>query len=46
KRVIEDHKGELIFRSTPGKGSVFGFRLPIHSPIKVDPKKHELLNLH
>jgi len=46
KRVIEDHKGELIFRSTSGKGSVFGFRLPIHSPIKVDPKKHELLNLH
>lgn len=29
KRVIEDHGGEIIFRTTPGKGSVFGFKMPL-----------------
>lgn len=29
KRVIDEHGGELIVESTEGKGSVFGFRLPI-----------------
>jgi signal transduction histidine kinase len=29
KRVILGHNGELIMESTEGKGSVFGFRLPI-----------------
>lgn len=30
KRVILGHKGELIMESTEGKGSVFGFRLPLN----------------
>lgn len=29
KRVVVEHGGELIVDSTEGKGSVFGFRLPI-----------------
>lgn len=29
KRVIQGHGGELIVESTEGKGSVFGFRLPL-----------------
>ncbi len=29
KKVITEHHGELILESTEGKGSVFGFRLPI-----------------
>lgn len=28
KKVIEQHKGEVIFHSSEGKGSTFGFRLP------------------
>jgi signal transduction histidine kinase len=31
KRVMDDHNGEIIFKSTEGKGSVFGFRLAIKS---------------
>ncbi len=31
KRVINEHGGELIVESTEGKGSVFGFRLPLDS---------------
>jgi len=30
KRVIEDHNGKIIFSSVEGKGSTFGFSLPIH----------------
>ncbi len=29
KKVIDDHGGTLIFESKEGKGSTFGFRLPI-----------------
>ena len=29
KKVIVDHDGEVIFESQEGKGSVFGFRLPL-----------------
>ena len=29
KKVIDAHDGEIIFASTEGKGSTFGFRLPI-----------------
>lgn len=29
KKVIDAHHGEIIFSSTEGKGSTFGFRLPL-----------------
>ncbi len=29
KKVIDGHNGKPLFESTPGKGSTFGFRLPI-----------------
>jgi len=29
KKVIDDHDGEIIFESKEGKGSSFGFRLPL-----------------
>ncbi len=29
KRVIKGHSGDIIFSSTEGRGSTFGFRLPI-----------------
>lgn len=29
KRVVEDEGGEIIFESTEGKGSTFGFRMPL-----------------
>lgn len=31
KKVIEDQSGQIIFESTEGKGSTFGFTLPIKS---------------
>jgi signal transduction histidine kinase len=33
KRVVDAHNGQIVFESTEGKGSTFGFRLPI-KPIK------------
>lgn len=35
KRVMDDHIGEIIFHSVEGKGSTFGFRLPIKSKLKL-----------
>lgn len=35
KRVITAHHGQIIFHSTEGKGSVFGFRLPL-ARLRVD----------
>jgi len=32
KKVITAQNGKMIFESTEGKGSVFGFRLPIRTP--------------
>ena len=29
KKVIDEHGGEIIFESKEGKGSTFGFRLPL-----------------
>jgi signal transduction histidine kinase len=43
KRVVEDQGGKLIFESTPGKGSVFGFRIPIHNKIVVDKTAQKAL---
>ena len=38
KRVVEDQGGKVVFESKPGKGSLFGFTMPIHNSIKVDEK--------
>lgn len=43
KRVVEDQGGKLIFESTPGKGSVFGFKIPVHNKIVVDKKAQKAL---
>jgi len=29
KKVIDAHGGEIIFKSVEGRGSTFGFRLPL-----------------
>lgn len=36
KRVVEDQGGEITFESQVGKGSTFGFRMPLHNKLKVD----------
>lgn len=36
KRVVEDQGGIIIFQTKPGKGSVFGFKIPIHNSIRID----------
>ena len=38
KKVIDAHHGQIIFRSTEGKGSVFGFRLPL-ARLRIDDTK-------
>ena len=43
KRVVEDQGGKVIFESKPGKGSVFGFSMPIHNHIKVDQSARKKL---
>jgi signal transduction histidine kinase len=37
KRVVEDQGGKIIFESTEGQGSTFGFRLPIKSNLPINP---------
>lgn len=44
KRVVEDQGGELIFESKEGKGSTFGFRMPVKNKIKPNSKASEKLN--
>ena len=44
KRVVEDQGGEIIFESKEGKGSTFGFRMPVHNKIKPNSKAAEKLN--
>jgi signal transduction histidine kinase len=36
KRVVEDQGGKIIFESTEGKGSTFGFSLPIKAKLSVE----------
>ncbi len=43
KRVIEDQGGEVIFESKEGKGSTFGFRIPVHNKIKPNSKAAQRL---
>jgi signal transduction histidine kinase len=38
KRVIEDQGGKIIFESSEGKGSTFGFTLPIKATITQETK--------
>lgn len=44
KKVITESGGEIIFESTQGKGSVFGFRMPIDT-LKVEYNLHERSNM-
>jgi signal transduction histidine kinase len=40
RKIVVAHKGAIIFESTEGQGSTFGFRLPIEQPsILVDTKR-------
>ena len=32
KRVVEEHGGRVIFEPGPGRGSRFGFALPLEGP--------------
>lgn len=47
KRIIDGHAGKLVFESTLGKGSTFGFRLPIKKlsspppPLTVDDSQQK-----
>lgn len=40
KKVVEDQGGSIIFSSEVGKGSLFGFRLPIKKPVTNTNIKH------
>ena len=37
KRIVDGHHGKLVFESTVGKGSTFGFRLPIKQ-LSIEPR--------
>lgn len=38
KKVIQDQGGKIIFDSVEGKGSIFGFEIPLDSRSKATPK--------
>ena len=39
KKVIDGHKGKILFSSQEGKGSLFGFSLPVDNTNKTSHKK-------
>jgi signal transduction histidine kinase len=45
KNIIERHNGDMVFKSVYGKGSTFGFRLPILNEIATSQRKDELIEL-
>jgi len=45
KNIIERHNGDMIFKSVYGKGSTFGFRLPLVSDVPTPQRKNELIEL-
>ena len=45
RRVVEDQGGKIIFKSKAGKGSEFGFSMPIHNSIKLDKKAEAKLKV-
>jgi signal transduction histidine kinase len=45
KNIIERHNGDMIFRSVYGKGSTFGFRLPVLNEIPTSQRKDEFIEL-
>jgi signal transduction histidine kinase len=44
KNIIERHNGDMIFKSVYGKGSTFGFRLPLLTEVST-PQRNELIEL-
>ncbi|MDB5184182.1 MAG: hypothetical protein JWO07_863 [Candidatus Saccharibacteria bacterium] len=39
RKVISEHDGSIIFSSVEGKGSTFGFKIPLEDGVKELPKK-------
>jgi signal transduction histidine kinase len=37
RKILREHGGDIIVQSEPGKGSLFTLRLPIKSPLSLDP---------
>ncbi len=42
KKVVVAHGGSIIFNSVEGKGSTFGFRLPLKQPAELEDHSKEL----
>jgi nitrogen-specific signal transduction histidine kinase/pSer/pThr/pTyr-binding forkhead associated (FHA) protein len=37
RKILREHGGDILLQSQPGKGSKFVLRLPLKSPLSVDP---------
>ncbi len=37
RKILREHGGDIVVQSQPGKGSTFILRLPIKSPLSLDP---------
>jgi signal transduction histidine kinase len=37
RKILREHGGDILAQSQPGKGSTFILRLPIKSPLSIDP---------